>query len=128
MVNENLTNGALILLCSCVDPVGGGGGGGGGVQGVQTPPPPEKSQNIGFLSNTGPDPLKNHKATQPVFNDGPSSAHQGNTILMKAHLKWYLDLPSPHQKKQKQKNVKVGPPLTDKTPWIRTWCCCCCFF
>ena len=28
------------------------------------PPPPEKSQNIGFLSNTGPDPLKNHKATK----------------------------------------------------------------
>ena len=29
---------------------------------------PENSQNIGFLSNTGRDPLKNHKATQPVFN------------------------------------------------------------
>ena len=29
----------------------------------------------GFLSNTGPDPLKNHKATKPAFNVGPSSAH-----------------------------------------------------
>ena len=30
-----------------------------------------ETQNIGFLSNTGPDPLKNHKASQPVFNVGP---------------------------------------------------------
>ena len=35
------------------DPEGGGG------QGVWTPPPPpEKSQKLGFLSNTGPDFLK----------------------------------------------------------------------
>ena len=27
----------------------------------------EKSQNIGFVSNIGPDPLKNHKATKPAF-------------------------------------------------------------
>ena len=33
--------------------------------------PSGKSQkNIGFLSNTGPDPLKNHKATKPAFNIG----------------------------------------------------------
>ena len=33
------------------------------------PPPPENHKNIGFLisySNTGPDPLKNHKATKPA--------------------------------------------------------------
>ena len=48
---------------------------GGGGQGVLTPT--EKSQkNIGFLSNTGPDPLKNHKATKPAFNVGPSSHHR----------------------------------------------------
>ena len=36
---------------SCADPEGG--------QGVRTPPPPlENYKNIGFLSNTGPDPLK----------------------------------------------------------------------
>ena len=29
-----------------------------GRQGVRTPPPPEKHTNIGFLSNTGQDPLK----------------------------------------------------------------------
>ena len=37
---------------------------GGGAE-VRTPPP-RKSQNMGFLSNTGPDPLKNHKATKPA--------------------------------------------------------------
>ena len=31
-------------------------------------------KNIGFLSNTGPDPLKNYKATKPAFNFGPLSA------------------------------------------------------
>ena len=30
----------------------------GGDSGSGPPPPHEKSQNIGFLSNTGPDPLK----------------------------------------------------------------------
>ena len=31
------------------------------------PPPLDKSQKyIGFLSNTGPDPLQNHKAAKPV--------------------------------------------------------------
>ena len=49
-----------------------------GEQGVWTPP--EKSQNIGFLSNTGLGPLKNHKATKPVFNVGPSLVRQRNAI------------------------------------------------
>ena len=44
-----------------------GGGGTGGLD------PPENHKNIGFLSNTSPDPLKNHKATPPAFNVGPSS-------------------------------------------------------
>ena len=48
--------------------------------GIGGPDNPEKSQNIGFLSNTGPDPLKNHNATIPAFNDGPSLARQGNAI------------------------------------------------
>ena len=38
-------------------PEGGGGSG--------PPQPPEKSQAIGFLSNTGPDNLENHKASIP---------------------------------------------------------------
>ena len=51
---------------SCVDPEGGG---------VGVRPPPHHSQNhknIGILSNTGPDPLKNRKAPKPAFNVGPS--------------------------------------------------------
>ena len=35
--------------------------------------PPENHKNLGFLSKTGPDPLKNYKATTPAFNVGPSS-------------------------------------------------------
>ena len=46
----------------------GGGGGGGRGQGPE-PPPPENNKNIGFLSNTGPDPLDIRKsATKPVFD------------------------------------------------------------
>ena len=57
------------------------GGGGGDRRSRHPPPPPEKSKkNIGFLGNTGPDPLKNHKVTKPVFNVGPSLACQRNTI------------------------------------------------
>ena len=52
-----------------------GSRGGGGWQGFLTPPPPLKNyKNIGFLSNTGLDPLKNHKATKLAFNVGQSSA------------------------------------------------------
>ena len=44
---------------------GSKGGGGGGA---------EKSQkNIGFLSSTDPDSMKNHKATKSAFNVGLSS-------------------------------------------------------
>ena len=35
-------------------------------------------KNIGSLSNTGSDPLKNHKTTEPAFHVGPSSARQRN--------------------------------------------------
>ena len=41
-----------------------------------------ESQNIGFLSNSGPDPQKNYKATEPAFNVGPSSARHLNGILL----------------------------------------------
>ena len=41
-----------------------------GGQGVRTPPPPplKNHKNIGFLSNTGSDPLKNYNATKSTFN------------------------------------------------------------
>ena len=47
---------------------------------------------IGFFSNTGPEPLKSHKATKPVFNVGPSSPWQRNTVLMAFHC-WTDDCP-----------------------------------
>ena len=59
---------------TCVDPEGGGGTAG------PDPPLPENHKNIGFLSETGPDPLKIHKATKPAFNVGPLSARQRNTF------------------------------------------------
>ena len=36
-----------------------------------TPPYLKNHKNIVYLSNTGPDPLKNHKVTRPA-NVGPS--------------------------------------------------------
>ena len=36
--------------------------------------------NIEFNTNTGPDPLKNHKANMLAFNVGPSSARKRNAI------------------------------------------------
>ena len=44
------------------------------------PDPPENHKNIGVLSKTGSDPLKNIKATKPAFKVGSSSARQGNAI------------------------------------------------
>ena len=52
-------------VISCSDPEGKGG-----LHGARTPPTLlENLKAIGFLSrsNTGPDSLENHKATQPTF-------------------------------------------------------------
>ena len=38
--------------------------------------PSKKSQKYRVSEHTGPDPLKNYKATKPAFNVGPSSARQ----------------------------------------------------
>ena len=53
-------------------------GGGGGDRGSNSLLKIHK--NIGFLSNAGPDPLKNHKATKPAFDVGLSLARQRNAI------------------------------------------------
>ena len=62
----------------------------GGDRGSRSPL--ESHKNIGFLINTVPDPLKNHKATKPAFNLGPSPACQRNAILM-AFCWWASDVP-----------------------------------
>ena len=53
-----------ITICfsfsSCADPEGWGEWG----PDTPPPPPPKNHKNIVFLSNTGPDPLKYHKATR----------------------------------------------------------------
>ena len=36
---------------------------------------PEKSQSYRVRSNTGPDPVKNHKATESAFNVSPAKRH-----------------------------------------------------
>ena len=52
-----------------------------GGRGSRPPPPPLKNQkNIGFLSNTGHDPMEDRKATKPAFNVGQQSALERNTI------------------------------------------------
>ena len=50
--------------CGWADPEGGRGSG---------QPPLKNHNNLDFLSNTGLGPLKNHKATKPEFNVGPSA-------------------------------------------------------
>ena len=64
-----------------------GGSRGWGGQGVQTRL--KNHKNIGFLCNTGPDPLKRHKATKLAFNVGPSSARQQNAISMA--FRWWTE-------------------------------------
>ena len=47
-------------VCAVADPEGGAGG--------LHPETLKNHKNIGFFSNTGPNPLKNQKATKPAFN------------------------------------------------------------
>ena len=86
--------------------------------------PLKNHKNKGFLSNTGPDPLKNHKAERPAFSVGQLSAYQGNESL-----KWRFasgpmiallvvfgsSLPSAIKKHCK------GRIPSDKTFWIRIY-------
>ena len=90
-----------------------------GGQGVWIPLKDHK--NIGFLSNTGPDPLNNHNATKSAFNVGPLLACQQNAIYMP--FRWRADdgpllvvFGSPHQLKNV---VKIDTPSPEKTFWIR---------
>ena len=47
---------------------------------------PEKSQNKGFLSNSGPDLLKNYQATKPAFNVLGLSRYIDTSILIDTYL------------------------------------------
>ena len=52
-------------------------------------PDPLKITKKEFLSYTGPDPLKNHKATKPDFSVGPSSTRQRHATSMA--FRWRAD-------------------------------------
>ena len=95
----HIPNTQLSMFSSaCADLEGGRGSGS----------PLKYHKNIVFFSNTGSDPLKNHKATctKPAFNVGPSSARQRNAIFkrrfadgpMMACFYCYLGPLSHHQK------------------------------
>ena len=51
-----------------------------GGQGVPTP-----SQKYSFLSDIGPDPLKNHKAAKSAFNVGPPLVPQIIAVFGSSH-------------------------------------------
>ena len=53
------------------------------------PTPLKNHKDIGFRGNTGPDPLKFHKANKTAFNRGPLSARQRNAIEMA--FRWRAD-------------------------------------
>ena len=57
--------------------------------GVPDPHSPEKSLKIGFLSNTGHDPIRNDNYFKPAFEVGLSSARQRIAISMA--FRWQAD-------------------------------------
>ena len=63
---------------SFADPKGGGGDRGSDPHPLN---PMKNHKAIGFLINTGPDPLFKHEDTKPAFNVGPSSARFSDNII-----------------------------------------------
>ena len=76
--------------------MGGSRGGEGGLDPLRL----KKHKSLEFLSNTGPDPLKNHKATKPEIISTPEKRH--GPILVVFGL-----LPSSTYKKRSRS--KLGP-------------------
>ena len=88
-----------------------------GATGGRDPPPPLKiHKNMGFLSKTGPDPVKNHKATKPAAMLGHHWPARETPFKwcfaggqMIAHLYLYSLI--------KKKSYLIWTP-SDKTFWI----------
>ena len=72
-------------------------------------PPLKNHRKLGFLSNTGPELLKNHKATKSAFNVGPTSAFRYRAIIDGPSL---VVFGSSLTSSTKTNAVKVGLPLT----------------
>ena len=87
-----------------------------GWQGVRTHPPLKNYKNIGFLSNTGPDPLKLTKLPSQHSMLG-HHRHASETPFNGVSLagRWwpvYICIWIIHSLHQQKKNVNVRPPLT----------------
>ena len=88
------------------------GGSRGVTGGPDTPSPEKKSQNIGFLSKTGLDPLKNHKATVKASIYGCAiigrwwPAYSGIWISTKMYLKLKVKFGHPRTKGSWSAHVK----------------------
>ena len=91
-------------------------------------PPMENAKNIEFLSNTWPVPLKKNNTKLPSQHSILGHyRHTSETPFkrrfpggpMMTRLQWYLLGSSLHTKKEKKNLVKVGPPLTKLSFWIR---------
>ena len=57
-----------------------------GAGGLEPPPTLKNHKHIGFLGNTGLDPLEHHKATRSVYGIERLAVEP-----MKAGFLWYLD-------------------------------------
>ena len=90
------------------------GGSRGEQAGVQTPP--ENHRNIGFLSNTGPDLLKYHKATKPALCwaivGTPAKRHVNGDCWRADNDPRIVVLGPTLPSSTKRKLVKFSPPLT----------------
>ena len=58
-----------------------------GTGGPESPPPLKNHKNIGFLSNIGQDPLKNHKAGKLALKLGPQ-LHASEILIA---FRWWAD-------------------------------------
>ena len=111
----------ICLIClPCADPEGGGGG-----RGVRTPL--KNHRNIGFSSNTGPDPLKNRSYQASIqcwaIIDTPAKRHlmafrwradDGPLIVV-------LGSSLPSSKKQKKKKQKKKNKKQKKKKNVKSW-------
>ena len=85
---------------------------GGSREGRGSGPPLKNHKNIGFLSNTDPDPLENHKATKHHLHGFRWRADDGPLIVV-----FESSLHSSTKNKQQQKRCQSWTP-SDKTSWI----------
>ena len=102
-----------VLVLYATSSMGGSRGGGQGIW----PPSLKNHKNIGFLSNTGPDTLKNHKASLPSqhsmlgnhrsVSETPFKWRFAGGPMM-SHFKWHFD---PLSIASKKKTLSVLDPL-----------------